>query len=169
MLAKIEDELFKDNASNLFQVVFKTMDNNPKEWINYYHGSIDEQQFLKHYSYSDRIRYYWDHPDVNSAINKMIKNLDNIDIPEFVISQFFGIATNEQNNETARSLIKSRIQYVVDRYYNACGLDGWCIEVGIRNSLLINLSFMKINNFEAENWQKIKKRNLHFGHLIKNI
>ena len=35
-----------------------------------------------------------------------------------------GIATNEQNNETARSLIKSRIQYVVDRYYNACGLDG---------------------------------------------
>ena len=123
LLAKIEDELFKDNASNLFQVVFKTMDNNPKEWINYYHGSIDEQQFLKHYSYSDRIRYYWDHPDVNSAINKMIKNLDNIDIPEFVISQFFGIATNQQNNETAHSLIKLRIQYVVDRYYNACGLD----------------------------------------------
>ncbi len=125
LLSKIEDELFKDKASNLIQVVFKTMDNNPKDWINYYHGSSDEQQFLKHYSYSDRIRYYWDHPDVNSAINKMIKNLDNVDIPEFVISQFFGIATNEQNNETARSLIKSRIQYVVGRYYNACGLGRW--------------------------------------------
>ena len=53
----------------------------------------------------------------------MIENLDNVDIPEFVISQFFGIATNAQNNETAHSLIKSRIQYVVDRYYNACRLD----------------------------------------------
>ena len=123
LLAKIEDELFKDKASNLIQVVFNTMENNPKDWINYYHGSKDEQQFLRHYSYSDRIRYYWDHPDVNSAINKMIENLDNVDIPEFVISQFFGIATNAQNNETAHSLIKSRIQYVVDRYYNACRLD----------------------------------------------
>ena len=53
------------------------------------------------------------------------KNLDIVDIPEFVISQFFGIATNEQNNETARSLINSRIQYVVGRYYNACGLAKW--------------------------------------------
>lgn len=121
LLADIEDSLLGDTASGLKQVTFDAMAENPDDWANYYKGTPQEQEFLKTYSYSDRIRYYWDQPAVAAAIEKMVQNLDGVDLPPVVISQVFGMAPAEQNDETASSLITARVNYVVGRYYSACG------------------------------------------------
>lgn len=123
LLADLEDTLLGDAASGLKSVVAEAMNSKPADWANYYKGTPEEQEFLKIYSYSDRIRYYWDQPEVAAAIEKMISNLDGAKLSPVIVSQFFGLPPAEQSDETAASLIKRRVNYVVSRYYQACGYD----------------------------------------------
>jgi len=120
-LAHMEDALLGAAASGLRSVVFDAMQDDPKDWAAYYKGTPQEQNFLRTYSYSDRIRYYWNRPQVRAAIDTMIANLDAIPLPPVVISQFFGLPPAEQTAETAQSLIERRVNYIVARYYQACG------------------------------------------------
>ena len=36
---------------------------------------------LRHYSYSDRIRYYWPEPEAVMAIDRLFDRLDGVTIP----------------------------------------------------------------------------------------
>ena len=40
----------------------------PKYWLDYYRGAPEQQRLLRHYSYSDRIRYYWPAEDAKAAV-----------------------------------------------------------------------------------------------------
>jgi len=58
----------------------------PKHWAGHYGGSADEQRLQRHFSYSDRIRYYWPDKRASGAVEALIAALPDT-IPETLISQ----------------------------------------------------------------------------------
>jgi D-tagatose 6-phosphate 4-epimerase len=60
----------------------------PKYWLDYYRGAPEQQRLLRHYSYSDRIRYYWAAKDAKAAVSRLTAKLQSRAIPEPLVSQF---------------------------------------------------------------------------------
>jgi D-tagatose-1,6-bisphosphate aldolase subunit GatZ/KbaZ len=88
-LTRIEDELISEGKrSNLRRVVESVMLASPKDWEGHYHGSPEQQRILRTYSYSDRIRYYWNVPEVSRTVERLIRNLDGVEIPETLMSAY---------------------------------------------------------------------------------
>jgi D-tagatose-1,6-bisphosphate aldolase subunit GatZ/KbaZ len=99
------------------------MKNNPEHWQNYYSGEPLEVAFLRQYSYRDRIRYYWNYPEVETAVKRLLKNLHR-PIPFVLIKQYFpdlypAIESGEIS-PTVYSLIKGRIGQTLAPYFRAC-------------------------------------------------
>ena len=63
---------------------------NPGHWQKYYHGTPDELRLQRHFSYSDRIRYYWPEPGAQAAVDRLLARLDGRRIPETLVSQYLG-------------------------------------------------------------------------------
>jgi len=62
------------------------MTEHPEHWSGHYHGSDDQKRLQRHFSYSDRIRYYWPDTQVLRAVETLIAELPET-IPETLISQ----------------------------------------------------------------------------------
>jgi len=60
----------------------------PADWAGHYSGGPKQQHLLRHYSYSDRIRYYWPRDEARSAIDRLMRQLGSGPLPEVLISQF---------------------------------------------------------------------------------
>jgi D-tagatose-1,6-bisphosphate aldolase subunit GatZ/KbaZ len=60
----------------------------PREWERHYRGDADSQRLMRHFSYSDRIRYYWPMPAARDAVDEVLADLDGADIPLPLVSQF---------------------------------------------------------------------------------
>jgi len=63
------------------------MTEHPVHWSGHYHGSEDEKRLQRHFSYSDRIRYYWPETEALRAVESLITALPET-IPETLISQY---------------------------------------------------------------------------------
>ncbi len=59
----------------------------PAHWRSHYPGDHQAQRVLRHYSYSDRIRYYWPHPEAEAATAALMRRLDGVALPPTLISQ----------------------------------------------------------------------------------
>jgi D-tagatose-1,6-bisphosphate aldolase subunit GatZ/KbaZ len=74
------------------QSLERTMDavmlEEPAHWHSHYSGTPEEQRLQRHFSYSDRIRYYWNHPHAAAAVERLMTCLGTHDIPETLISQY---------------------------------------------------------------------------------
>jgi len=75
----------------------------------------------RHFSYSDRIRYYWATPQVRAALNTLLANLNGLKIPETLISQYFFDREFGSLDVSAEQLASDHIALCIDRYYRACG------------------------------------------------
>ncbi len=53
----------------------------PENWSRHYHGTEDEQRWLRHYSLSDRIRYYWTSEPAQSAVARLYGALAGKAVP----------------------------------------------------------------------------------------
>jgi len=100
----------------------RVMLENPAHWQDHYTGSPGDQRRMRAFSYRDRIRYYWRHPAVSSALGRLCTNLSR-PIPHSLIRQYFpdlypGIeaGAHEANPE---SLIRRRIQTALAPYVDA--------------------------------------------------
>jgi len=60
----------------------------PASWQRYYPGTPLEQRLLRHYSYSDRIRYYWPHPAAQQAVDDLMAALAGRTLPPTLLRQF---------------------------------------------------------------------------------
>lgn len=60
----------------------------PAYWRSHYAGTEAEMRIQRHFSYSDRIRYYWPHPEAMAAVAALLARLDAVAIPETLVSQF---------------------------------------------------------------------------------
>jgi D-tagatose-1,6-bisphosphate aldolase subunit GatZ/KbaZ len=95
----------------------------PKHWAPYYHGSADHVRVQRHFSYSDRIRYYWPLPRARKAVSTLLDRLGDAAIPQTLISQFFSSqyadVVSGSLQPTGRSLIAASVRSVLDTYRRA--------------------------------------------------
>ncbi|PJI91871.1 tagatose-bisphosphate aldolase noncatalytic subunit [Yoonia maricola] len=96
----------------------------PEHWQGYYHGSADNQRLQRHFSYSDRIRYYWATSEAEALVQDLIARLADKPIPETLISQYLpmawpGVMSGAQD-PTAAALLKGSVQRVLTIYDQAC-------------------------------------------------
>ena len=75
-LAAIETEIVPaSECSRLPEVVDDVMVHRPAWWEGYYEGDDAAQRVARRYSYSDRLRYYWPDPQVEAAVERLMRNL----------------------------------------------------------------------------------------------
>ncbi|GGL63578.1 D-tagatose-bisphosphate aldolase, class II, non-catalytic subunit [Wenxinia marina] len=53
----------------------------PGDWARHYQGVPEEQAVLRHYSLSDRIRYYWAAPEAAEAVDRLTAALSGRRVP----------------------------------------------------------------------------------------
>ncbi|MCL4151054.1 UNVERIFIED_CONTAM: hypothetical protein GTU68_002529 [Idotea baltica] len=120
-LAQIEQQVVsKEAQSNLIGVIDQAMHDNPGDWDQYYRGTATEVEQLKHFSYSDRIRYYWAKPTVQQALETLCSNINTANVPETIISQYFPTRPFGELAAPAEILIQEHVELCIDRYYSAC-------------------------------------------------
>jgi D-tagatose-bisphosphate aldolase class II non-catalytic subunit len=95
----------------------------PDNWQKYYPGTPDDQRVQRHFSFSDRIRYYWPVPEAQHATEAMLEMLGEAHIPRPLISQYLGQLESAvaagRVKPTARDLLIGGITRVLDIYADA--------------------------------------------------
>ncbi|ENN88058.1 Putative tagatose 6-phosphate kinase kbaZ [Rhizobium freirei PRF 81] len=95
----------------------------PKNWQKYYHGNEGELRVQRHFSYSDRIRYYWPHHDAAALVERLFERLGARELPETLVSQYLGalypaVAAGRVEAK-ARALVLEAVRSVIRTYYQA--------------------------------------------------
>jgi D-tagatose-1,6-bisphosphate aldolase subunit GatZ/KbaZ len=126
-LEQIEISIAKFNSeiepSQISQVIDREMVSNPKYWGDYYSGSEDMLAFSRKFSLNDRIRYYWSRPKVQKSLEKLFSNLDRIDIPLSLVSQFLPEQYHKlyqgDLSKNPEDWIEDKIKSVLEKYHRA--------------------------------------------------
>ena len=96
----------------------------PGNWRSYYEGSAEEQRLQRHFSFSDRIRYYWPWPEAQAAVDRLFARLGDRVIPEPLVSQYLGAlypaVANGSVTARPRDLVIAAVQRVLAQYDDAC-------------------------------------------------
>ncbi|MET3591574.1 D-tagatose-1,6-bisphosphate aldolase subunit GatZ/KbaZ [Mesorhizobium shonense] len=126
-LSFIADELAAHpSRENLPAAMERIMLASPGNWQNYYPGTPDEQRLQRHFSFSDRIRYYWPSPDAQHAVEALLAALGDREIPRPLISQYLGHLDAEVGagriEPTAHELLIGSVTRVLDIYRDATNL-----------------------------------------------
>ncbi|MFV0432230.1 MAG: D-tagatose-bisphosphate aldolase, class II, non-catalytic subunit [Alphaproteobacteria bacterium] len=124
ILDNIEQEIYGSHAKGKLQeTIDKVMIENPKYWQSYYEGSKDEQKFARKYSFSDRIRYYWNDTQVQESVNNLFDNLSQSQIPLSLLKQFMPMAYEEVRQNRLKNepecLTKYYIKQALIPYFEA--------------------------------------------------
>ncbi len=124
-LDHIADLMFPPRPETLRAAMERVMLNAPKHWASYYPGTPAHQQLQRHFSYSDRIRYYWTEPDAAQAVAALLAQFGDIPIPVPLISQHLGAAGSDVMQgavaPTAKALLRSAVTRILTQYSAACG------------------------------------------------
>lgn len=128
-LAAVEANWLGENRevglSNLTAVIERAMLANPAYWQPYYPGSPSQQKLARQFSLSDRIRYYWPVPEIQTAVATLLSNLAAGPIPLPLLSQFlpdqFRAVRSGRLQNRPDALIQDKITAVLDEYSFACG------------------------------------------------
>jgi D-tagatose-1,6-bisphosphate aldolase subunit GatZ/KbaZ len=109
----------------LQQTMERVMLEKPAYWKSHYPGTLDEQRLQRHFSYSDRIRYYWPDPRAAGAVERLMKRLEGRAIPETLISQHLArvypaVVAGKVAAEP-RALCLAAVDAALDPYYTAVG------------------------------------------------
>jgi D-tagatose-1,6-bisphosphate aldolase subunit GatZ/KbaZ len=93
------------------------MQASPGNWQRYYHGDTLAMWLKRHFSYSDRIRYYWPDPQVEAAVDALFARLAGRDVPPPVLAQFLpGVAPASD----PRDMVIAAVTRVLRLYDDAC-------------------------------------------------
>ncbi|WP_232375040.1 D-tagatose-bisphosphate aldolase, class II, non-catalytic subunit [Mycolicibacterium mengxianglii] len=134
-LAYIETELVAAPLrSNLVGVIERRMLAAPSYWEAYYEAgsegdpSPSAQRTARRYSYSDRLRYYWPDPDIESARKTLLANLRRTAIPMPLISQFlpgqYHRIRGGRLSADPQALVVDRVRDALRPYAHACSTTG---------------------------------------------
>ncbi|WP_206483434.1 D-tagatose-bisphosphate aldolase, class II, non-catalytic subunit [Thalassotalea sp. G2M2-11] len=114
----------EDERANLPEVLEIEMKENPSYWQKFYQVSPNDALFYRRYSYSDRIRYYWNCEKVEQAVVTLLNNLSDNKMPLPLISQYLPEQYRAIRAGTLvncpRALIIDKIMQVTEVYAAAC-------------------------------------------------
>ena len=124
-LSAIEVELLGgDGSSGLPEVCDRAMRENPEHWLSHYPCREPEAAWFRQHSYSDRIRYYWNHPKVAHAVERMFGNLAEVGIPLSLLQRALPRQYNAVQagalKPAPRDLVIHGIMEVTSSYSRAC-------------------------------------------------
>jgi len=124
-LDEVEREwLGTDRSSRLRETVQQAMTAAPRYWNKYYLSEGRQLALDQQYSLSDRIRYYWPAPEVESALNRLLANLDSNPPPLTLLSQYLPLQYAAIRaggiGRRARELVLHSIEQVLQQYSAAC-------------------------------------------------
>jgi D-tagatose-1,6-bisphosphate aldolase subunit GatZ/KbaZ len=142
-LASIEAEWLSGREgvelSGIRQALDAAMVANPVHWRSYYTGPEDQLRFARSYSYSDRSRYYWQVPEVQKALARLLHNLEGHPAPLTVLSQFLPVQAERVRTGAVANvpgeLICDKIRSVLADYAHACGYRAGSGDRGIATAI----------------------------------
>lgn len=105
--------------NRLMQTMEGLMQDAPADWDRYYEGTAREKWLLRHFSLSDRIRYYWPHDEARAAVEALRNRLGDHPIPVPVASQYLPGLKTDSPACTAQQAVLTSIESVLARYERA--------------------------------------------------
>jgi D-tagatose 6-phosphate 4-epimerase len=124
-LDAIAQELFPGRRDETLRTTMeRVMLAAPENWAKYYHGNDAELGLQRHFSYSDRIRYYWPQREADAAVERLLEVLGDTELPETLIGQYLGARYEAVRNgrlaPTARNLALAAVESLMQDYIRAC-------------------------------------------------
>jgi D-tagatose-1,6-bisphosphate aldolase subunit GatZ/KbaZ len=124
-LAAIEQAMPGERGPDLRRQVVAVMRADPRHWRGHYHGEGERLDFDLQYSLSDRIRYYWLHPEVRQAVAAMMERLARRPIPFALLNQFLprqhDAVREGRIGATPGELVREGVAAALRPYIAACG------------------------------------------------
>jgi D-tagatose-1,6-bisphosphate aldolase subunit GatZ/KbaZ len=93
----------------------------PRNWLKYYQGSDRDLWRKRHFSYSDRIRYYWTHPTAVAAVAALRDRLAGTAIPDPLLHQYLPRLAESVPERGMDGLLLASVREVLTLYAEACG------------------------------------------------
>ena len=125
-LDHIASALQPDRPTSLRATMERLMLDRPDHWAKYYPGPAAHQRLQRHFSHSDRIRYYWSAPPARRAVDDLLTLLGDRPLPAPLISQYLAALCPAVMSGTvsprAQPLIRAAITRVLTGYDTACGV-----------------------------------------------
>ena len=122
-LVDIQLELDDEMNDSLKEVVLTAMQRDPRHWKPYY-TNPDTADFDRQFSLSDRIRYYWNVPEVQRASQALLEDLGKRRIPLTLLSQYlprqYAAVREGALDSDPRSLVLDALATVLRTYASAC-------------------------------------------------
>lgn len=121
-LSYMERELIEDETkhAHFIEILEEAMLKNPKDWKNYYKGTEKEKALSRKYSYSDRCRYYFTQPEVEAAMDRLLDNMESVDIPMGMLMQYMPLQymkiRDGKIEKKPRELVKDSVVDIVEDY-----------------------------------------------------
>ena len=115
-----------DARYNVSSALEAAMMADPTHWASHYDGDADRQSYLRQFSLSDRLRYYWTVPSVEIAVAGLFEFLDTSVLPMPLVSQFLpqharAVATGDFAS-SATALCRAHVKLALVPYADACGV-----------------------------------------------
>ncbi len=88
----------------------------PGNWMKYYEGNDSELWLQRHFSYSDRIRYYWPTPAAKSAVSRLMARIAGKQVPAPVVGQYLPHITGSD----AEEILLTAVEFILRKYEAAC-------------------------------------------------
>src|SRR3954453_11916986 len=94
----------------------------PGNWNRHYPAEAEDARFLRHYSLSDRIRYYWPAPEAQAAVARLMRALRGVSVPVSLFWQHLPEAAPLAGAplDPEEAVIR-RIRRSLAEYRRACG------------------------------------------------
>lgn len=123
-LDHIADHLFAPRDQTLRGTMDEVMLDQPQHWESHYPGTPAHQKLQRHFSYSDRIRYYWAVDRADKAVSRMLAMFGDAPVPAPLIAQFLGSLYADVlagiTAPTATALIRASVVRILAQYSHAC-------------------------------------------------
>ncbi|PYD74672.1 hypothetical protein CFR71_13520 [Novacetimonas pomaceti] len=116
--------VLRPERTTLRSTMERLMRDNPAFWQGHYAGSARHIEWLRHYSYSDRIRYYWALPQAQAAVGSLFDDLGETGLPDPLISQFLPALYEDIRTgsipRNPRIIAITAVETVLNIYDHAC-------------------------------------------------
>ena len=124
-LSYAEKELFASRPqrqSYFIETLDAAMRENDKYYKNHYHGTREEIDLKRRFSFSDRCRYYLPNKDVQKSLDILFDNFSG-GVPLNLLSQFMPVQYTKVREgllkNDPRELVFDRVAYTIDEYLYA--------------------------------------------------
>lgn len=92
----------------------------PAHWLRHYQGNARDLWVQRHFSYSDRIRYYWPEPEAEAAVLELEARLAGRRIPVPLLRQYVpGVSAWDEGGDGFHEVLLRAVAAVLDVYRSA--------------------------------------------------